>query len=195
MAPVPGATFARSARRIAGIATALLIASTLYGVWYVLAIFWNDGGTHVAAALAVVAVAIAALARARRVAWLAAVPFAVGIALATHLAARHPIDYYDDSLRAGATAPGVYRWIATTHPPAVGGWGLRLGVVNVLSPATRTVDLSDTGSCAQARRDDVLLVAVAQNDVPYKVGEARLREARACGKLLYGDETAVVSRP
>jgi hypothetical protein len=185
----------RPARRIPAIATPLLIASTLYGIWYVLAIFWNDGGTHVAVAFAILAVAIAALARSQRIAWLDATAFGLGVIVATHLAARHPLDYYDDALRVGPTSPGIYRWIATTHPASIGAWGLRLGVVNVLSPSTRTVDLSDTGACAQARRDEVLLVAVAQNDLPFDVNSYRLSSARACGPLVYADALAVAVKP
>ena len=76
--------------------------------------------------------------------------------------ARQPVDYYADALRVGGKASGVYDWIATTRPAAIGGWGLRLGTVNVLSPSTRTIDLSDVAPCAQARDNGTLLVAVAE---------------------------------
>lgn len=185
----------RCARRVAPVAAALLVASTLYGVAYLLAIFWNDAGTHVAVVFAILAAALAAFAHARRIAWLDAVAFGLGVILATHLAARHPLDYYNDALRVGPVSPGVYRWIETTRPPAVGGWGLRLGVVNVLSPSTRTVDLSDTDPCDDARREGVLLVAVAQSDVSGVANAARLRATRACGYPLYRDVTAVAVQP
>jgi hypothetical protein len=186
---------ARPAGRIPAIATASLLASALYGVWYLLAIFWNDGGTHVAVAFAILAVAVAAFARAQRIAWIDSVAFALSVIIATHLAARHPLDYYDDALRVSAGTPGVYRWISATRPPAIGGWGLRLGVVNVLSPATRTVDLSDSAPCGQARRDGVTLVAVAQIDLSRAENEARLRSAVSCGRPLYSDPAAVAVEP
>jgi hypothetical protein len=183
------------ARRAAGIATALLALSTIFGVWYVLAIFWNDGGTHVALAFAILAIAVAALARSASVQWPNAIAFAFAVIVTTHLAARDPLDYYNDSLRAGPASPGVYRWIVNARPASVGGWGVRLGVVNVLSPSTRTADLADAQACTQAQADHMLLVAVAQHDLAAGKNERRLRDARECGRVLYEDPTAVVTQP
>jgi hypothetical protein len=186
---------ARPARRVPVVSTILLLASTAFGIWYVLSIFWNDGGTHSALAFAFVAVIIAATAHVLRRAWPNVLAFGLGVLAATHLAARHPLDYYNDALRVGGSAPGIYRWIATEQPPAIGGWGLRLGVVNVLSPSTRTIDLSDTAPCAGARQNGVLLVAVAQADLPPNANAQRLTQARACGYIVYNDPLAVVTKP
>ena len=186
---------ARPAQRVAFISAALLLASTFFGISYVSSIFWNDGTTHVALPLAVLAVAIAAIARLRRIRWLDALAFGLAVIAATHLAARHPIDYYTDALRVDGTSSGLYRWIATQRPSAIGSWGLRLGVVNVLSPATRTLDLLDTAPCAQARRAGVVLAAVAQSDRSADSNAQRLRDARACGQKLYDDPIAVVAQP
>jgi hypothetical protein len=186
---------ARAARRAAAVAVSLLLASTLFGIWYVLAIFWNDGATHVALAFAALAVAVAAAAYSRRVLWPSAVALALGVVIAAHLAARHPIDYYADALKVDGTLPGVYRWISTARPAAVGGWGLRLGVVNVLSPTTRTVDLADIAPCAQARSEGLVLVAVAQSDRSADANVRRLDEARKCGRVLYRDTIAIVAQP
>jgi hypothetical protein len=183
------------ARRLAGVATTLLLASTVFGVWYVLGIFWNDGGTHVALVVAALAVGVAAAAHLARVAWPNALAFGMAVVAAAHLAARHPIDYYADSLRVAGVRPGVYRWIVSARPPALGGWGLRLGVVNVLSPTTRTLDLPDAAPCAQARRYGVLLVAVAQSDRSASANAERLSAARACGDQLYGDAAGVAVLP
>jgi hypothetical protein len=117
------------------------------------------------------------------------------VVLATHLAARHPLDYYNDSLNVGGTSPGVYRWIERTRPAAIGGWGLRAGVINVLSPRTQTLDLADNDACAQARAHAALLVAVAQNDLSSETNAERLRTARACGSILYEDAIGVVAQP
>jgi hypothetical protein len=183
------------ARRFTVVATTLLAASTLFGIWYILAIFWNDGGTHVAIPVAVLAVAFAVAARLARVGWPNALAFAMAVVAATHLAARHPLDYYTDALRVGGVAPGVYAWIDRAKPRAIGGLGLRLGVVNVLSPATRTLDLVDVAPCAQAARDGVLLVAVAQSDRSNASNAQRLRIARSCGHLVYADAIGVVTAP
>jgi hypothetical protein len=184
-----------AARRVSTIAVPLLLISSAYGCWFVLAIFWNDGSTHTAVAIAAIGVAVAAGAHIRKVAWPAAAAVGLGIVLATHLAARHPLDYYDDALRVGATPPGVYRWIATTRPAAIGGWGLRVGVVNVLSPGTRTSDLPDRDPCRAARRAGVLVGAVAERDLDARSNARRLNEARDCGRPLYADASAVVVVP
>ena len=186
---------ARPARRAGAVATLLLLASTIFGVAYVLAIFYNDAGTHVALVVAALAAATAAIASRTRRAWVSAVALGAAVVVSAHLAARHPLDYYADSLRVGGTSPGIYEWIATTHPPAIGGWGVRLGVINVLSPNTRTLDLPDAQACAQARRAAVLLVAVAQSDRSFDANAQRLRAARACGASLYADPIGVAVQP
>jgi hypothetical protein len=186
---------ANMGRRFNAIAIPLLYLSTFYGCWLVLAIFWNDGSTHVALAIAALAVGVTAWAYLQRVTWPVALAFGLGVVLATHLAARHPLDYYDDALSVGNRSPGVYRWIEKTRPAAIGGWGLRLGVVNVLATATRTVDLPDNEPCAQARNRGALLVAVAQADLPAQSNARRLSTARACGRILYQDAIAVVTQP
>jgi hypothetical protein len=186
---------APAGRRFAAVAIPLLWISTLYGCWFVLSIFWNDGSTHVALAVAALGVAIAATAQLTRLRFVTAAAFLAAVVLATHLAARHPLDYYTDSLSVGGTSPGVYRWIERTRPAAIGGWGLRAGVINILSPHTRTLDLADDGACAQARAQAAFLVAVAQNDLPSETNAERLRAARACGSILYEDAIGVVARP
>ncbi|HZV77677.1 MAG TPA: hypothetical protein VFF63_07975 [Candidatus Babeliales bacterium] len=185
----------RPMRRFAAIATALLLASTLFGLWQMLAVFWNDAPTRVAIVFAGYAVAIAATTHLARVVWPNAVGFGVAVLAATYLAARHPLNYYDDALRVGGMPPGVYRWIETQRPAGVGGWGVRLGVVNVLSPSTGTIDVADEAPCEQARRERVLLVAVAQNDRPADANARRLAQARACGRTLYDDPIGVVAQP
>jgi hypothetical protein len=182
-------------RRFAVVAIPLLWLSTLYGCWLVLALFWNDGSTHVALAVAALGIATAATANLTRLPFVTAVAFLAGVVLATHFAARHPLDYYNDSLSVGGTSPGVYRWIESTQPAAIGGWGLRAGVINVLSPRTQTLDLADTGACAQAHAHAALLVAVAQNDLPSEANAQRLRTARGCGSILYEDAIGVITRP
>jgi hypothetical protein len=187
--------FARPALRNAALSSGLLLASTLFGVWLIMTIFWNDGSTRVAIPIAALAIAIVATAHLRRTAWPNALALGVAVIATTHLAARHALDYYTDALRVGQSAPGLYRWIEATRPAAIGGWGLRLGVVNVLSPKTRTLDLLDTAACAQARRNGVLLVAVAENDRAPGSNTQRLGSARACGQILYDDPIAVVIKP
>lgn len=186
---------ATSAARNPRIALPLLLASTLYGVGMLLAVFWNDGSTHFAVIVALVGVSVAALAQRFRAEWMGVAAMALAIVFSGHLAARHPLDYYADALAVGDARPGVYRWIEENKPPAIAGWGLRLGVVNVLAPATRTFDAIGANACAQASLDGALLVAVAQNDLPAQANSQRLANARACGSTLYDDPIAAVARP
>ena len=182
-------------RRSAIASTALLLCSTIFGASYVLSIFWNDGSTHVALLAAAVGAAVALATRTPS--WRGVRPLAAGLAVVftIHYAGRHPIDYYDDALRVGDSTPGVYRWMASTHPARIGGDGLRLGVVNVLSPSTQTRDLPDDGPCSSATRARVLLVAVAQNDLTSSANSQRLGAAHACGHTVYADPIAVVAAP
>ncbi|HEY2475163.1 MAG TPA: hypothetical protein VGI19_10215 [Candidatus Cybelea sp.] len=182
-------------RRFRHVAVALLALSTLFGIWYVSAVFWNDGSTHVALLAAIVGAGIAVAMRRPGLRWLAPAAIGLAVVITMHYAGRHPLDYYNDALRVDGTPPGVYRWISVTRPAAIGGHGLRLGVVNVLSPSTRTRDLPDDGPCAAASLSRVLLVAVAQSDLTRSVNLLRLQAARGCGRVLYRDPIAVVAAP
>jgi hypothetical protein len=182
-------------RRTGTLAAVLLTASTLFGVGYVLAIFWNDAPARAAPVIALVAVATVWSARAARSAW----PIAVGtVALAvaaSFLAASHPIDFYADALRVNGRSTAFYAWIERNRPAALGAVGLSLGTINVLSPSTRTVELPDLGSCTAAQTQRVLLAAIAENDRTGEFNAARLRGARACGTTRYDDGIAVVASP
>jgi hypothetical protein len=184
---------ARWLLRIETVATCIFAASAVFGIWRVLAVFWNDGSTHAAIPLALVGVAMVALAYRQRAAWPALAAAFAGIVLSTHLAARHPVDYYDDALSVNGRPPGIYRFIVAERPRAIGGVGLRLGVINVLSPGTYTRDLLDEDACNVARRLNLQLVAVAQNDLPPPINEARLGAARACVPTVYSDAIGVAS--
>ena len=128
------AILAGLARRAPAIAGALLTASTFFGIAYVLAIFWNDAPARAAPAIALAAVATIRLARSLRNGWPIAACFVAITGAANLLAASHPVDFYADALRVNGRSTAFYSWVARTHPAAVGGVGLALGTVNVLSP-------------------------------------------------------------
>ena len=184
---------AQSLRRIEVVATIAFVVAAVFGIWRVLAVFWNDGSTHAAIPLALIGAATVAFAYRQRAAWPAVVAAFAGIVLSTHLAARHPIDYYNDALSLNGTSPGIYRFIVGERPRAIGGVGLRLGVINALSPGTYTADLLDEGACDAARRLNLQLVAVAQSDLPRQINNARLSAARACLPVFYADAIGVAS--
>jgi hypothetical protein len=183
------------AQRAAAFATTLFLASTLFGVGYILAIFWNDAPTRAAPAVALVAIGAVWSACAMRRGWPIAVVLIAIAAAANFLAGSHPVDFYADALRVNGRSTRFYAWIQANHPTAVGGLGLALGAVNVLSPHTRTVELPDVAPCALAREQHVLLAAIAQNDRAAQFNAARLRVARECGTVRYDDGVAVVVSP
>jgi hypothetical protein len=186
---------ATPARRRAAIAAALLAVSTLFGVGYVLAIFWNDAPTRVAPAVALAAIAAVAWARMLRRGWPVALAFIAIAVAADLLAGSHPVDFYADALRVNRRATTFYSWVERSRPTAIGAVGLALGTVNVLSPQTRTLEIPDASPCAPARAQRVLLVAIAQNDRTAAFNRARLRAARACGLVRHDDGIAVVVAP
>lgn len=178
------------------IAFVLLLLCTAFGVSEILATYWNDGGTHVAIGIAALAVGNAALARMKRARWALPAGFAIAAIVATILAARYPVDYYADGLRVDGRTSGVYGWIARTQPAAVGGWGLRAGIVNVLDPAARVLDLPDATACVTATRQRVLMIAIAEDDRPADFNASRLQAARACSPHeRYDDGIAVAVSP
>lgn len=190
-----GLLLARPARRAPVVAGWLFALCAAVGCSAILATYWNDGGTRSALAIALLTVANVALAGKLRVRWPLPAGFGLAVVATTALAMRHPVDYYADAMRVDGRASGVYAWIARAQPPALGGWGLRLGIVNVLAPQTRTLDLPDATACAAASQQRVLLAAVAQNDRPPALNARRLRDARACARTLrYDDGLAVVGK-
>lgn len=179
--------------RASRIAYGLLVASSVFGAWTTLAVFWNDAPTRSAVGVAIVAVALVAVARRLRHSWPVAAGMTVAIVASAWLAGRNPVPYYADALRVDGSTTGVYAWIARTKPRAVGGWGLRLGVVDVLDEGARAIDLPDRGACAAARRQNVLLASVAESTLSPKANRARLTAARHCGGIRYSDGFAVVA--
>ncbi|MGC1379723.1 MAG: hypothetical protein WA814_01725, partial [Candidatus Baltobacteraceae bacterium] len=190
-----GLLLARPATRFATIAGPLLCASALFGAILILALFANDAPTLLAPLLALPAAGIVWLAKRIRAPWpiLAGI---VAVAIAgSALAASHPVDFYTDALRVGGRSTGLYAWIAKRQPAAIGGAGLALGAVNVLSPRTQTVELGDEEACALAGHARLWLVAVAEGGRAAAFNSGRLRDARACGSVRYDDGRAVVSAP
>jgi hypothetical protein len=177
------------------IATIAMLAFAAFQCAKSLALFANDLPTLAAPAVAVLAVAIVLLARRTHASWPIVAGVAVAIVASGILAARQPAAYYADALRYAGKSTGLYDWLARRQPEALAGNGLALGTVNVLSPRTRTIDLSDAAPCLQARERGVLLVAVAEPDRDAAFDSARLTAARSCGTTLYDDGIAVVSRP
>lgn len=186
---------ARLSVRIGPIAAALLGVSAAYGTFKVLAIFWNDAPTQTAVVVALVTIGAVALAQKIRRSWPIAAGLVLAIAASTLLVTRLPVSYVTNSQSAGGKATGVYGWLATTRPAAVGGWGIRLGTVNLLSPSTRTIDLPDATSCATARHEGIWLIAIVEDSNPPSVNAERLAAAKACGRVLFDDGRAVVTDP
>jgi hypothetical protein len=143
------------------------------------AIFFNDATTH---GVAIVGVMLAvALALGRTVPKSFAVLFA-GLALVTYasrLAGTHPLDYLSDALSAGR-GTRVFSWLAATKPKRVVGVHVSIGMISLASPSTVAYDSDDRDPCRQARAAGALLMT------PHDSG---------CGRIVYADPFATVSRP
>ena len=146
-----------------------------------LATFWNDAPTRTVLAVAPLAVAVVWLALRYRARWVMVLGFAAAAVAADVVAGLHAVDFVTDAFRVDNRSSGLYAWLAARRPAAIGGVGLAIGTVNLLAPATRTVELPEADACAAARRRRVALAAVAENDRSAEFNAARLRAARACG--------------
>jgi hypothetical protein len=195
-APAAAAGVIAAGALIARFATASLVVAALscaFGIVSTLMIYWNDGGTRSALAVAPLALLLAYVSQRRHTVWPCAAGFAIAIVAASWLAARHPVDYYADAYAVGGKPSQVFAWIARTQPRTIGGWGLRIGVADVLAPSARTLDLSESAPCAAARTNGATLIALAESDRSPWYNEQRLRIARACGHVRFDDGIAVSS--
>jgi hypothetical protein len=182
--------------RMPMIATVLLTLSTVFGVAQNVYIFSSDAPTLAAAAVALLTAGAVVLSRRIGSPWPVIALVAIVVGISSALAARQPVSYYGDALRFNGVPTGaLYGWISRKQPAIVGGWGLRLGIVNVISPRTRTIDLPDAAPCETARTKNALLVAVKEIDRDAQINDARIRDARACGTTIYDDGIEVVSSP
>lgn len=190
-----GLLLAIPAMRAPRVATTLLLLSALAAAALIISIFANDSPTLSAIAVAAIALAIAAIPQLRAQQWIVTTTVAAAILISTHWAQRNAIDYYNDALQVNGKKPQVYAWIAQTAPPAIAGWGMPVGVINVLSPSTRTIDALDATPCETARTTNALLVTVAESKHTQQENARRLNLTRACGTILFDDGIAVVSKP
>jgi hypothetical protein len=168
--------------------------SCIFGVATTSEIYWNDGGTRTALAVGPLAALSAYLAQRQKIlATASVIAFALSVVAAAYLAGRHPVDYYADTYAVGGKPSQLFAWIERTQPSSTGGWGIRIGVVDVLAPHARTLDLPESHPCTTARAANVSLVALAEQDRSPWYNEQRLRVARACGYVTFHDPLAVVS--
>jgi hypothetical protein len=167
--------------------------SCIFGVTTTLEIYWNDGGTRTALAIGPFAALAAYVSQRTKTIAVCAVAFALSVVAASSLAARHPVDYYTDTYVIAGKPSRLFAWIARTQPASAGGWGVRVGVVDVLAPHARTLDLPESHPCAAARASGVALVALSEPERSPWFNEQRLRLARACGNVTFDDGLAVAS--
>jgi hypothetical protein len=178
-------------RAIAPIALWLLLAGAAGEAAAVVLIFSHDAVAATAIGAAFAVPAAVALVPRRRAPWALAALGATAVIVTTVLAARHTTSFYADATSVRGVRSGVYAWIARTHPPRVAGWGLRVGTVNVLSPASDAVDVPDRGACARARMAHAVLVALAEPMRSRRYDALRIHDAALCGRVLYRDAIAI----
>jgi hypothetical protein len=174
---------------------ALLWASAIFGLIQIAILYSTDLASTSAFAVIVGAVLLVALSNKWQRSWPALMGFGAAVVLAYALADKDPSAYFAGGWQVYGRTTDVYAWIARNRPSAVAGLGLRLGAVNQLSPDTRTVHLTDVSACATARRNGLLLIAIAQDDRSRRFNADRLNAARHCGSVLFDDGIAVVVGP
>jgi hypothetical protein len=124
---------------------------------------------------------------------------ATGCALAAYavvLAGSHPLDYYEDWLARGSGHSTFFHWLAVTKPPAIVGYGLRIGSISAVSPTTRAIDAVVRNPCREAYNLGALLVVAG--DIPVTVPTSyapRRALAERCGSIVFDDGNTIVVRP
>lgn len=192
-----GALFLHEIGRRAPVpAGVLAVALAAYGLARTVGIFANDATTH-GTWLIVAIVAIVLLLPwdgvRRRL-----VPATLSglCAYAVVLAGSHPLDYYEDWLGRGAGHSRFFHWLAATQPPAIVGYGLRIGAIAAVSPSTRVVDTYVRNPCREAHTLGALLVVSGDILVNVRTGyEPRRAFAERCGAIVFDDGTTIVVNP
>ncbi|MDE2481456.1 MAG: hypothetical protein KGN02_04630 [bacterium] len=183
------------AGRARGAIVAIFVLAALSGAATVVATFWNDAPTRTCLVVALLALGCCALAARLRAANFVALASFVALAIASLWAVRAPAPYFADAFALDGTRSDLFVFLAARRPPRVVTWGLRGGVVTVLSPASRTFDTPPgADGCARARAMDALLVVFAQRNDPAP-NAPRRAVAERCGRVLYQDPLAVVAQP
>jgi hypothetical protein len=183
-------------RRVPVPAGVLALALAVYGLVRTVGIFWNDATTHgtwlIVAIVAVVLLLPWEAVRRR----LAPVTLAGLTAYAVVLAGSHPLDYYEDWLGRGAGHSRFFHWLAATQPPAIVGYGLRIGSIAAVSPTTRVIDTYVRNPCREAHTLGALLVVSGDILVNVQTGyEPRRAFAERCGAIVFDDGTTIVVNP
>jgi hypothetical protein len=177
----------------AGIAA---LAVAILGVLRIAGIFANDATTH-GTAWIVAIVAIALLLPWDRIrSWAILATACALTAYAVVLAGSHPLDYYEDWIARGSGHSTFFHWVAATKPPAIVGYGLRIGSVSAVSPTTRAIDTAVRNPCRQAHGLGALLVVSGDILVTVRTGHAPRRAfAERCGTIVFDDGITVVANP
>jgi hypothetical protein len=171
------------------------LAIAAFGVSHILGVFSNDATTH-GTPFIVLGLAIVLLLPWDGIrAW--AIP-ATGCALTAYavvLAGSHPLDYYEDWLARGSGHSTFFHWLAATKPPAIVGYGLRIGSISAVSPITRSIDAAVRNPCRQGRGFGALLVVAGDVPGPPAGYPARRKVAKSCGPIVFDDGNTIVVRP
>ena len=124
-----------------------------------------------------------------------AVAGAALVAYAVVLAGSHPLDYYEDWLAGGKDHSRFFHWLAQSKPDAIVGYGLRVGSVAAVSPATSAIDAIRADPCGEASRLGSLLAIAKDAPGPPPGRAARLRLAHRCGAIVFDDGMTIVVNP
>jgi len=173
---------------------ALIVAG--FGVGRVADVYWKDAMTHgTFAVIVVMAIALILPMRVDRLRLATTSASAAFVAYAVVLAGSHPLDYYEDWLGGPTVHSNFFHWLARAQPQAIVGYGLRVGSISAVSPATRAIDAIREDPCGEARRLDALLAIANDAPGPPPGRTAHLRIARHCGATVFDDGATIVVNP
>ncbi len=179
---------------IAGGMAALAIA--VLNSSHTLGIFWNDATTHGTPLVTATVAAVLVLPWQRVKLWALPATACALTAYAVVLAGSHPLDYYEDWLGRGTSPSRFFHWVAATKPPALVGYGLRIGAISAVSPATRAIDADVHNPCREARTLGALLAVAGDIPVGGRTSYAPRRAfAERCGEIVFDDGNTIVVSP
>ncbi len=172
------------------------LAIATFGVSHLLGVFSSDATTHGTPFIVLGLAFVLLLPWDRIRSW--ALP-AAGCALTAYavvLAGSHPLDYYENWLGGGPGRSTFFRWLAATRPPAIVGYGLRIGSISAVSPTTRAIDAAAIDPCREAHNLGALLVVAGDVLVTAGTGYVPRRTfAEGCGPIVFDDGTTIVVNP
>ena len=172
------------------------LAIAALGVSHILDLFSNDTTTHGTPFIVLGLATVLLLPWDHIRSWTLPAAGCALTAYAVVLAGSHPLDYYENWLGGGPGRSTFFHWLAAMKPPAVVGYGLRIGSISAVSPTTRAIDAVVRNPCREAYNLGALLVVAGDILVSVPTSYPPRRAfAERCGSIVFDDGNTIVVRP